>query len=1148
MIRWQQVKTIARAEMRLTRRLARYWIFLSLSYLIAIAYYLVYSVLHGSFSTYSATVGVLSPRFLISAVGFYYLFFYIVGTIFLAFDLRARDTRERVSEVLDSRPYTNLELVIGRFFGILLPSWIPILALALFWEILGLILVALGSPIGDTMNLISLFGFVVMMALPALGFALSIVFLVTLMVRNRLAAAVLALALLGINYWATFYLPATYGKLFDVIGYTSLNFPSEISPAMLSLDGWLQRIGIIFATFGLLGFSAAVHPRLDGGSRGKLASGGAGLIILALIFTGIGFYRSMSDIKLAERWKIAHEAAGDMPVPDLQSIMGDVSVKPGRSLDLEIDLTFRAPDNSALETALFTLNPGQKVSKALDATGQPLSFTHENGLLQLTLPYPLAPGNEAMIHLSIKDLPDDRFAFLESAINPGMIKIGSEGNMALLGYAPALFKSRFVALMPALRWLPASGSETGRDDTRTRPIDFYDIDLTVNLPDGWLAAGPGRRRKVEENTEGERFRFSPGAPVPEVALIASLFESRGIEIEGVFMELLVHPEHMKNIALLADTGEKIQSWIGERLREASDNGLGYPYDGLTLVEVPSTLRTFGGGWRMDTVLAQPGMMLMRETDFPMARFDTAFRNPEKFKDREGGIAQAKWELLNTFFNSDVSGGNIFTGSARNFFNYQTAATGPGAFALNYVMEGLSSLLITEKTGYFSVHFYKDQRRMGKAITSTVNTYAVERSAFTSIGDAAMNVATAKPGVWDKMLNVSLKDMDPWENPAQTIDILTLKGNTVARSILDALGHEKTIRLLASLREAHRGGSFTVDGLLAAGKGLGYDLDELVGDWLGSTTLPGFVCSEAKAYRLPDSADGNPRYQLLLTIRNDEPAPGVFRFITSFSNKAGTGRISASPALVFTGPPGKPIRLAGKSAIRYGKVVSQSPWAVILDPYLSHNRERFNIELPSIDPEKIEKVDAIEGIEEIPWALPEEPFIVVDDLDNGFQAFDSEKSKGLRISAREDDSQETDQGLPIAQSAFRIPSDWSRITRSMSWGKYRHTIAAVKSGDGEKKAAFTSTIPQAGEWDLEVYIPAKQTVFPGRRWGTWHMTIKDSNGDEHEITFDSNGAAEGWNLSESFDFPEGEVSVTLSNETDGQFVIADAIRWSPSARN
>ena len=96
--------------------------------------------------------------------------------------------------------------------------------------------------------------------------------------------------------------------------------------------------------------------------------------------------------------------------------------------------------------------------------------------------------------------------------------------------------------------------------------------------------------------------------------------------------------------------------------------------------------------------------------------------------------------------------------------------------------------------------------------------------------------------------------------------------------------------------------------------------------------------------------------------------------------------------------------------------------------------------------------------------------------------------------------------------------------------------------------FTSAIPHAGGWELEVYIPVKQRVYANRKWGTWHLTIKDNNGDEREINFDSNGATEGWNLLERFDLPEGEVSVALSNKTDGKFVIADAIRWSPSAGN
>ena len=74
----------------------------------------------------------------------------------------------------------------------------------------------------------------------------------------------------------------------------------------------------------------------------------------------------------------------------------------------------------------------------------------------------------------------------------------------------------------------------------------------------------------------------------------------------------------------------------------------------------------------------------------------------------------------------------------------------------------------------------------------------------------------------------------------------------------------------------------------------------------------------------------------------------------------------------------------------------------------------------------------------------------------------------------------------------------------------------------------------------------QSVFPGRKWGTWNLVIKDSNGDQHEISFYSKAAAQGWNLAESLFLPEGETSVIFSDKTDGQLVVADAIRWSPSA--
>jgi hypothetical protein len=197
-------------------------------------------------------------------------------------------------------------------------------------------------------------------------------------------------------------------------------------------------------------------------------------------------------------------------------------------------------------------------------------------------------------------------------------------------------------------------------------VDFFNVELTVGVPKGWLVAGPGRRIKAGEDNRFDLYRFAPPSVVPEVALLASEYESRSYETDGIMMELLVHKKHMKNLDVLADTKEKIREYIDTTLKEAKEAGLSYPYDGLTLVEVPTVLRTYGGGWRLDTVQTMPAIMFLKELSLPTARFDSAFRNPERFKNQEGGIAKAKWDRLKTYFENDFSGGNIFTGVARNF--------------------------------------------------------------------------------------------------------------------------------------------------------------------------------------------------------------------------------------------------------------------------------------------------------------------------------------------------------------------------------------------------------------------------------------------------------------------------------------------------
>ena len=1145
-IRVKRIMAISRAESRTTRRLTRYWIFLSLAYLITFIPYARQSYIHGIFSSYSGILGALAPSFLMSQIGLYYSVTFLVGTIFLAFDLRERDKRERVVEVLDSRPYSNLELVFGRFLGIFLSSWIPIVALAIIFEVAGLILMGLGSPVGEPIEFFSLFSFVFLMIVPALSFAIALVFFVTLIVRSRLVSTVIFIVLVGVSIWLTITLPLHQGLLFDIIDIRGVEVSSEIITRFADPEGWIQRFSVLFAAFSLLVLSAALHPRLDGGSRFKLASGGIVVMAFSVFLAGTVYYKKTGDIRALETWKETHAALSHEAVPDLKKLSGSVKIYPGKDLLLDLDITFRAPDKIPLKKALFTLNPGQDVKSALDIFGESISYTHNNGLLELALPQTLQPGEETSIHLTVQGLPDNRFAFLYSAFNMETLRFIQE-DVLLLGSTPGIFHKAFVALMPGLRWLPVSGPEYGGEASSVAAVDYFDVDLKVDLPEGWLAAGPGRRYKVKGNNDGIRFRFFPTAPVPEVALIASKFESRVMEVESVTLEILMNKKHIKNLEVLAETRGKIQEWVGDRFREAKEYGLGYPYDALTLVEVPNILRSFGGGWRLDSAMSPPGMLLMREMGFPTARFDSAFREPEKFRNMQGGIQKAKWDRLRNFFMNDFSGGNIISGATRNFFLYQTSAKGPEAPALNYIMETLSNMMITETRSYFTAHMFLEESDLDLAVYSTLVSYRQDRSNRSNVVDLITDIGVTRPEVWDQALHVSLKDIDLWEDPYCTVNVMTLKANAIAQSLLDTLGREDTGQFLASIRKSHMAKSFSLNDILAAGKAMGYDLKDVLGDRLDSTELPGFVCSNAKIYRMTDSEYGNPRYQMLFTIRNDESVSGFFRFVYSYEGEGGEEeRIKSDP-----------IHLAGKSVIQFGTIVSMPPVSVLLEPYLSLNRRPFSLELSKPNEEKIVITDPIEGLKEVPYTVPLESFIVVDDLDPGFDVVKKEKDKGLRITAMEADYRRTDQGLPVAPVSA-IPLDWSRIVNPGSYGKYRHTLALIGAGEGEKEAVFTTNINQTGKWDLELYIPSRQDVIPniyweqylmpGKRLGTYNLLVTDGNGGQHKIKFDPKKAPSGWNPVGNIDLPKGETTVTISNKTDGDYVVADAIRWSPAAGN
>jgi hypothetical protein len=209
------------------------------------------------------------------------------------------------------------------------------------------------------------------------------------------------------------------------------------------------------------------------------------------------------------------------------------------------------------------------------------------------------------------------------------------------------------------------------------------------------------------------------------------------------------------------------------------------------------------------------------------------------------------------------------------------------------------------------------------------------------------------------------------------------------------------------------------------------------------------------------------------------------------------------------------------------------------PYLSLNRAEWvagNLAQGREPP--IRDVEPLDGVRELALGARDDERIMADDLDEDFTILDEEGDGGMRLAGRNAPVTGLDHGLPTALAT--VPNTWSRRGNGTAWGRDRHPFAYVGAGDGETRAVMPASIPAAGRWELELHLPQ----FTDLDRGTWNLEIVTADGRE-PVTFNAAVGNLGWNLVGEFDLPAGEVSVELSDRTDGRFVIADAIAWSPA---
>lgn len=1101
-----------------------------------------------------------SPRYFLPSLWSWYLGVTAIGAIYLGCNVRAENLQSRIQEVIESRPLTNFDLVSGRLFSIVALMMIPLMFAVILTTVLGYVDLHFSHGYAEPPELWSSLAFLIWDFLPNLAFWGVLAMFLTILCRSRsLGGILVCVCFLGYCFltlglpvelikepWnvvsVSMYMQATpilpYWILEPLQSFTAAaNVPSELAPKFISGFVVVQRVAMLAAVVGLVCIASLLFPR-PSIHRKEMLSSGIGCFVLSTVLLSSTSLISGFQISQKEQWQTSHEQLEGTATPDLEHISGSIEIHPAKFVHLDLTLTLKTADKTLPKEVVFTLNPGYAKPLVLLNGTEVEGITFKDGLL--TVPWH-TQASVVELQITTRGKPNSSFAYLDTEMNLSDLSGKKLRRFRNLGTENAIFHAKHVTLPAGVHWYPTPGVATGRENLTEYTSDFFTFNLQISAPKDWIIAMPGER-KVNELKDTTHLVST--SPVSSIALITSKFVQQSMNVEGIEFEMLLSSKHQKMFNQMKGLEIEIKGWLAERLQRARTLGFEYPYQRYTIVEVPSNLRIFGGGWRMESTLATPGVFLLKESGLPSIRWDIYQKNYPEYERRGRHIF---YRLL-PYLTYDLLGGSPLQPFSRGFLTDQTKPSGPGADALNFVIDQFIAQIVLDQASFFS---------LPELLTEDM--YSVYDDLWH--GKEFAGKYFDQQSVWWAAEAVALSDVASLPEFEMRQKVLWHKGYAIIRTLQDVYGTEQLTLLFRNLLEQTRGQTFTFAALANLIPTEYQPLESTIAHLLFSTDAPGYLVTQPTVFRISHET-GVEEYLTTFNVYNNEDTGGLIRIYDGYSpvyELEGDGVLT------------EPIWMEPKQAKTFS-LRSDSPFQSLhLKPYFSLNRGHVALNLGrSRDPiSEIPESAVPPLVSSSDWQpiTPASHVIVVDDLDPGFSIVRSTDRARVPqqlvrppVLASARDDRPLSYYLPEHPDLIRA-NVWHRhFTADV--GEYRQTSARIKRGRGHTAAQLRADLPRTGTWQLEYYVLG--TGYEDRYVRSWygfqHITEREYPAGGLEITV-VHGTQEfstelkldpenpndlGWQVIGEYDILDDEVFVYVSDATigtKGSTVYVDAIRWT-----
>jgi len=1040
----------------------------------------------------------------------------VVIVIFISGDFFKRDTKLNTSEVFYIRSMTNATYLIGKALGVFL----LFLGMIIITILYSLVIHLLFSE--TTFNIIPYLLYPVLISLPSFIFMIGLSFFLMRLIRNQ---AVVVLVLLGYFALTLFYLSVENYFIYDFmawripLAYSDFTGIANLNQILLQ-RGIYFFSGILFILLTILFFN-----RLSQSNLLQKVLSALSICLFVLIFSCIYFFldNHAQDQNLRTRM---HELNQEyLNKPNISPIAYDIIVHhENNQLINQSLIRFKNDTAQPLSKIYFSLNPGFKVS-AVIYNGNQLQFEHKAHILDVFTPGIIKAGQVDSIIVRFQGSINEAACFTEI---PEIIR--KEPFSIWLYQIPkkhAFVTDNYVLLSPETLWYPKIGLPAGVGFPEKMNRPFINFNLIVQTDTNLTAISQGESKL---NSDGQ-FEFSPEYPLTCISLVIGPYVRQTIQVDSIEFGLYTLPNHNYYLEYLPTVGDTLRDIIRDTFQDFEVHlDLNYPYKRLNLIEVPLQYYAYPRLWTVAQEIVQPEQIWIQEdaASIAPADFKMSSRSMERRLDRSN---QTLTEL------------ETQTTILTNFFNYTFLGKIPGRFFFGGIPVSYTPDYNIFPNFYTYNYYISDDK--WQIFNSALEAFLYDRVRASSnnrpawLMEGLSEEEEASILLRDHSLSELLKNS---ENPENLPSLIKQKGSFLVKLLQNESGTESFNSNLKKAVTEYRFTDLTLNKFFNVFETDSHsEFDDFLKNWYHGKVIPSFYVYNVELYKVLDG--DRIRSQAIFTISNLEDVSGLIEVSFRYSRRGRGMPISASgdeePPILY--------RIDPQQTKEIGILLDEEPRAISINFLIAKNlpliySKRFE------DAELNEKKKAFHG-ESI---LPEPPAtgfageIIVDNEDSGFILFNPPYESILKQMIHANIEEEKE----IQYSRFEWwspPPQWTLIKNAAFFGTYIHSAYYIRSGDGKRHVSWKADIRESGIYDIYVYMFNKDNFWRGRRrrqgsmFGEFEYHVKHDSGEE-VVSVSADEAPEGWNYLGSWYLSSGQTEVVLTNKSDGNIIIADAIKW------